>query len=34
VRERGERETTFNLSAHADDKSVATARVIISDRMQ
>ena len=32
VRERGERETTFNLSAHADGKSVATARVVIVRR--
>jgi 3-hydroxymyristoyl/3-hydroxydecanoyl-(acyl carrier protein) dehydratase len=32
VRERGERETTFNLSAQADGKSVATARVVIGDR--
>ena len=30
VRERNEREATFNLSAHADGKSVATARVVIS----
>jgi hypothetical protein len=30
VRERGEREATFNLSAHADGKAVATARVAIA----
>jgi 3-hydroxymyristoyl/3-hydroxydecanoyl-(acyl carrier protein) dehydratase len=34
VRERGERETTFNLSAHADGKSVATARVVIAQGLQ
>ena len=34
VRERGEREATFNLSAQADGKSVATARVVIGDRPQ
>jgi 3-hydroxymyristoyl/3-hydroxydecanoyl-(acyl carrier protein) dehydratase len=34
VRERGEREATFNLSAHAEGKSVATARVVIGDRPQ
>lgn len=30
LRERGEREATFNLSAHADGKPVATARVVIA----
>jgi 3-hydroxymyristoyl/3-hydroxydecanoyl-(acyl carrier protein) dehydratase len=31
VRERGEGESTFNLSAHADGRSVATARVVIAE---
>ena len=34
VRERGEREATYNLSAHADGKSVATARVVIAGSVQ
>ena len=34
VRERGEREATFNLSAHADGKPVATARIVISRSLQ
>jgi 3-hydroxymyristoyl/3-hydroxydecanoyl-(acyl carrier protein) dehydratase len=34
VRERNELEATFNLSAHADGKSVATARVVIAGNVR
>lgn len=34
VRERGEQEATFNLSAYADGKPVATARVVIARSLQ
>jgi 3-hydroxymyristoyl/3-hydroxydecanoyl-(acyl carrier protein) dehydratase len=34
MRERDAREATYNLSAHADGKSVATARVVIAGSLQ